>query len=276
MNIHSESRSRNRWPLVDPHYGSFRQIWPLLLIGLAMVAGGFLFYYFVTRVSASWDSVDATISEINTLTQDDAVYVDYTYKGASFTHVLLNSYQSTWYVGKVIRILVNPAAPGQIQSADAVNVIPWIIMGIGGAIAISGLGFLVFDTIHTHPFVPRKNPANLTEARLVGIEREKKGSRFVLLFHHEGDTYKSVSCRGEGKTVESILSNHEVKAKVYLDSRGHFTPDYPLLVTTLNEFKQADQLKRRVAEKETRAPGSNPFAEEPKPGEDVGSRPRGL
>jgi hypothetical protein len=208
-----------------------------IAVGIVLLVGTIVFAYYQKRVLASYAIVDAKISFVDYIGGDDyTAYVDYTYNAVAYTKIRLSDYNSTYVVGRSLQIYVNPANPTDIQSVQGTSVLIYVLIGAGAFFTLLGIGSLIADFIHDRTFVPAHNPANLTQARLSGIE-ESKNNRFILSFTKNGTTYKSPSCRGHYASIAALLKNGTaVDADVYLDSKGNFVPDFKKLCPQLEKL----------------------------------------
>jgi hypothetical protein len=225
------------YPIADPHLNNNKNLLLGLLIGLAILVGGILFYFFLSHSTSAYEKVSATISDIDYIYHDNQVYVDYVYQGVSYTHQALDTYMSGWGVGTVLDIYVNPANPQEITGALSGIPAPFFIIGFGCLVVLlMGLA-KISDIVNCNPFVPSREEKNATKARITGVDSHLKNGQFRILFSKNGTAYQSGRCRGDGPLIAELVKNQDIDAPVYLDDKGHFVPDYPGLNKLLMSLK---------------------------------------
>jgi hypothetical protein len=226
--------------IANPKLFPLSSLLPTLLVGLLIMVGGIVIYLLTKNSLASYDSVNATIVEINE--SAETTYVTYVYNGITYTHQSLGSYSSTWHLNDIIQIYVNTVDPTKISSNLGVTVFPGMVIGIGSVLALYPLVAYMVDFFRLHITKVKRTEENKTHAKLDSVERSGKGNRFVLLFLKGEKTYHSLSCSGDEFLIENILKDHEVQAPVYLDKDDNFIVDYHSLNILLDKFRVEDGL----------------------------------
>ena len=127
--------------------GQKNSIRDIIIVSLAMIVFGIIFIVINANQlnkTSGWDETSGTIVEIVSNPSpsgniDHDVYVDYYYKEQYFEHRLLNSYESTMYVGKIVTLRVNPTDPNQFIYGEQGFFTAFF--AIGGSLI--GLGVLI-------------------------------------------------------------------------------------------------------------------------------------
>lgn len=230
------------YSIANPHLNSWKALLWVFVASLVLIAGGIAFYFYVKNTVAGFDRISATISEISFFGSDsEDVYVDYTYKGSNYTHQLFDTYVSGWHVGTIVDAYVNPSNPYEIRSALSTNVAPYFLIGFGSLLFLIASTGVISDLVNRHVFFPRRSNENRTKARITGV-MALKHNLFRILFSKGGKTYQSGRLRGDSHLVDTLAKKYPIDCPVYLDSKGHFAPDYEGMSNLLNTLKNQEGL----------------------------------
>lgn len=117
-----------------------------LLVGIALFLVGCIRPFMYEEAISNGYEVDATIVEVIDEIESDSesgytstvstVYADYTVDGKEYKHVKVGKYYDTdkYYVGKTIKVVVNPNSPGKT-------------MGEGGVVCTIGFVVIIYAIV---------------------------------------------------------------------------------------------------------------------------------
>jgi hypothetical protein len=230
---------QTHYPVANPYLNNGKAILSVLLIALLLVGAGIAFLLLAKNQFQGDEQVNATIVELVRYDafNEEACYVDYTYAGVSYTHGRLGDYSSTWYVGQVLAIYVNPKDPTQIHSVSALSTGPYLFFGFAGGMVLLSLLLEGYNLWNAQAFFPKKKSDNKVTAALVSVEPLKSHGQFRLRFSLNEKTYSSRRLKGDYPLIQQLLAQKPIVTGAYLDQKGHFAPDYPELNATLLRLK---------------------------------------
>lgn len=118
----------------------------IIVLGIVVFLIGCIPVAKYDKAKESGYEVDATIVEVKTKTEHDmdggpdstsyTVYADYEIDGKEYKHVRVGKYYDTdeYYVGKTIKVVVNPNSPGKPMYEGGVLCVVGFLMVVGGVI----------------------------------------------------------------------------------------------------------------------------------------------
>lgn len=114
-----------------------------LTVGLAFLIVGVLVLNAYNKFAAAAVKVPGAISRIERYRNSrgktsHSVYVSYSYNGEHYRDIPINAYTSDMYEGKGITVLLDPAAPDNIQVEGSATVLCVIFTGMGAIFAVIG------------------------------------------------------------------------------------------------------------------------------------------
>jgi hypothetical protein len=231
----------SKYSVVNPFPSPWKVLIIIFAVGLAVIALGIVFMVISQKNIQNYVQIDATINEIvpfDPIVNDSQAYVDYVFNGTSYTHILLDSYSSSWVKGQTIQIFVNPADPSKPISQLSSTIGPYLVMGFGGVLTLLSLVASGYNLWNAQVFSPRHDGGNHVEAKLREVKPLGRG-RYKLSFEVSGQLYWSRNLKGDYPFLQTLLSKQAVETPAYLDQAGHFVPDYKAfnasLVTLRNE-----------------------------------------
>ena len=117
-------------------------------LGLLFLMIGIVAFIFSRGEMNNATKIEATITDITHdrigNVESDHVYVSYVFEGRQYDDVRINSYSSTMYEGKTIKVYVDNNNPGRIVSGSGDDIFFLAIFGgIGAIFAIIGISFIV-------------------------------------------------------------------------------------------------------------------------------------
>ena len=118
----------------------------LLLLGLVLVAAGFIF---LLDIAGPSQKTKAVISRIEVIDEPGAqevdykVYVDYAVDGTRYRDVPLGSYSAFMKEGKQITVRYNIENPAQVHTSSA-TIAVWVLFLSGGVCLFFSIGGLIF------------------------------------------------------------------------------------------------------------------------------------
>lgn len=104
------------------------------IVGLAILAGGIAFGVMGINYKKNGTEVNATITKIVVRGSDNDshdVYVSYEYEGVAYTNKRINTYMSSWEVGKEIKLYVMPYDPSKPKSVVGYKIANIVLTSIG-------------------------------------------------------------------------------------------------------------------------------------------------
>ncbi|WP_167954847.1 DUF3592 domain-containing protein [Anaerosporobacter faecicola] len=124
-----------------------------LLIGLGLCAGGIIAGVFTAKFINNADSVIATITDIDSYRDSDGdrnhdVFVTYEVDGQTYD-AELNSYSSSWHIGKEIKLYYDPENPYDVRSKSMAYLVTIILCIIGGSFTAVACGLLFYTKIQS-------------------------------------------------------------------------------------------------------------------------------
>ena len=120
----------------------------LMFMGISFAATAFFVGISSSRFFKTAVAVDAQISDIESYRDNDGdishqVYVDYYYDTQYYQHVKLDSYSSSMYIGKIVRIHLDPDNPTNIRTKSSTTIIVVVFGIVGCAMLIGGIICLI-------------------------------------------------------------------------------------------------------------------------------------
>ena len=231
----------SKYAVVNPFPNSWKAILILLLTGLAVIAAGIIFLVVAHNNVQGFVKLDATIVDITwDATNDNQVYVNYTFQGISYTHKLVDSYSSSWKVGQTISIFLDPnnPNPSRVASEMTSSFAPYLVMSFGGVMAALGLTFVGYNLWTAQVFLPRRIGGNQVKAELKEVKPLGHG-RYQLGFDVSGQRYWSRGLKGDYPFLQTLLQKQAIETPAYLDLKGHFVPDYKAFNAALTPLQNA-------------------------------------
>jgi hypothetical protein len=207
-------------------------------VSFLLLAGAIVFGVYQQGGFGALSIVEGKIVDINYFTaSEDTAYVDYVFQGTSYSHIALSDFSSSFYVGEVLQIVVDPNNPASVHTLMGLKVIYYILWAAWALALLLSVGSLTYGFIHERTFAPSRKENNRKKARLSCLETLPRG-RFVLVYTYEGVTYRSPSCKGNYALIDAIMRrDQDLESEVYLDSKGHFTVDFPKLNDQLEKLQ---------------------------------------
>ncbi len=104
-----------------------------LLIGIGLIIGAIIYYFYTRSIVANGTLLDATIINIiydTSSSSSDRVIVEYFVNGIKYQRDL-GSFDSSMYVGEVIKIYLIDGDPNKIFYVDSMNIGVIIMLAIG-------------------------------------------------------------------------------------------------------------------------------------------------
>ena len=113
------------------------------IVGVIILVAGICLYINTTNKIKNGDKVVARISDVSTYRDSDGdrhstYYADYTYNGEEYQHVHLSYSSSSYYIGKEIRIYVNPDNPTDVVVSGSAKIILFLMVPMGLIFAAVG------------------------------------------------------------------------------------------------------------------------------------------
>lgn len=117
------------------------------VVGISLLIGGISVLGSTRRFLNRAEVIEGTISDIQVRHDSDGdehhtVYVRYTFEGKEY-ETGLSEYSSSMYIGKSVRLYVDPGNPYSVKSKSMIYFLPIMLMGMGALFACVGLPFIL-------------------------------------------------------------------------------------------------------------------------------------